>query len=96
MAISRSTFPVLHPVPIVVVSIRLQGMDHEGDPSFLVYNAIKPFYPSGTRQAAFISLVYNIPDDDGGAGLRQYNESIDQAITKFSGYTALPLFWFSR
>ncbi|KAF8235820.1 hypothetical protein L208DRAFT_1376400 [Tricholoma matsutake] len=84
-AISRSTFPVLHPVPIIVVSIRLQGMDHEGNPSFLVYNVIKPFYPSGTCQATFINLVYNIPNDDGGAGLCQYNESIDQAITKFSG-----------
>ncbi|KAF8228434.1 hypothetical protein L208DRAFT_1379353 [Tricholoma matsutake] len=60
-------------------------MDHEGDPSFLIYNAIKPFYPSGTLQATYISLVYNIPDNDGGAGLHQYNESIDQVITKFSG-----------
>ena len=82
---------MLHPVPIAVISIRLEGLDNEGDPSFLVYNAIKLFYPAGTRQATFINLVYNIPGDDGGVGLDQYNRDVDQAITKLNKYVTLTL-----
>ena len=80
---------MLHPVPIAVISIRLEGLDHEGDPSFLVYNTIKPFYLPGTCPAIFINLVYNIPDDDGGAGLHWYTQDVDQAIKKLSGYAVL-------
>jgi hypothetical protein len=87
---------MLHPVPIAVISIRLEGLDHEGDPSFLVYNAIKPFYPTTTCQATFINLVYNIPDDDKGAGLSLYNRDVDQAITKLSEYAALPFMCLSH
>jgi hypothetical protein len=93
-ASSRSMLPMLHPVPLAVVSIRLEGLDHEGDPSFLVYNAIKPFYPQGTRPAVFINLVYNIPDDDDGAGLGRYSLDLDEAITKLSKYAALELICF--
>ena len=86
---SCSTFLMLHPVPIVVISIQLEGLDHEGDPSFLVYNTIKLFYLPGTCPAIFINLVYNIPDDEGGAGLRWYTQDVDQAIKKLSGYAIL-------
>lgn len=71
---------MLHPAPIAVISIRLEGLDYEGNPSYLVYNAIKPFYPTETRQAIYINLVYNIPDDDGGVGMDQYGQDVDQAI----------------
>lgn len=81
---SYSTFPKHHPIPIAVISIRLEGLDHEGDPSFLVYNAIKPFFSTGTCQATFINLVYNIPLNDMGAGLARYNKDVDQAITQLS------------
>ena len=87
---------MLHPAPIAVISIRLEGLDHEGDPSFLVYNAIKPFYPAGTGQASFINLTYNIPDDDGGAGLARYNRDVEQAIKKLSEYVFLPFMHFSH
>jgi hypothetical protein len=66
-------FLMLHPVQIAVISIRLEGLDHEGDPSFLVYNAIKLFSLTTICQATFINLVYNIPDDNGGVGLGLYN-----------------------
>jgi hypothetical protein len=86
--------PMLHPAPLAVVSIRLEGLDHEGDPSFLVYNAIKPFYPPGTLPAVFINLIYNIPDNDGGAGLRRYGLDVDDAIAKLSKYAVLELICF--
>jgi hypothetical protein len=85
---------MLHPAPLAVVSIRLEGLHHEGDPSFLVYNAIKPFYPPGTHPAVFINLVYNIPDDNGRAGLRHYSLDVDEAITKLSKYAVLELICF--
>src|SRR5882757_1237189 len=93
---SHSTFLMLHPVPIAMISIQLEGLDHEDDPSFLVYNAIKPFYPTTTCQATFINLVYNIPDDNKGVGLSLYNQDVDQAITKLSEYAALPFMSLSH
>jgi hypothetical protein len=67
----------------------LDGLDHEGDPSFLVYNYLKPYYPPGTKQSTYISLCYNIPDDDGGAGLARYEGDVGRAIAKLSGYVTI-------
>lgn len=47
--------------------------------------------PEPAKLATFINLVYNIPDDNGGAALDQYNRDVDQAITKLNKYVALTL-----
>ena len=86
---------MLHPEAIVVIYIRLEGLDYEGDPSYLVFNAIKPFYPTTICQATYINLVYNIPNDDGGAGMTRYAQDIDQAVAKLSKYV-IPLFMCLR
>jgi hypothetical protein len=65
--------------------MRLDGIDHEGDPSYLVYNFLKPYYPPGSKQTAYINLSYNVPDDDGGAGFARYERDVDRAIAQLSG-----------
>ena len=48
------------------------------------------------RQAIFINLAYNIPNDDGGVGLGRYSQDVDRAVAKLSVYAILPFMCFSN
>jgi hypothetical protein len=65
-------------------------MEKEGQPAFMVYNFIKPYYPSGVEGVVFVDLVFNIPSDDGGEGLSCYDAQVDKAIENLKGYAVTP------
>ena len=78
-------FPLLHPLPITIISIRLSGFDHKGDPSYLVFNGIKPYFTKGALPALYINITYSFPSDDDGVGMEKYVKDIKKAVAKLAG-----------
>jgi len=60
-----------------VVSIRLAGISAEGDPAYIVFNQIKPYYEGSDHPAVFIDLPF---DYSTKTGFGKYTALVNKAV----------------